>query len=168
MREPLPKMGLTKKRANPILSIFKRDTRRIFTRILTTMERTLLIVKPDAVAQNVIGEIIRRLEAKNFRVAELKMTRLTHEQAAEFYAVHRQRPFYNDLLNFMTSGPCVPMVLERENAVAFLRETIGSTNPAEAAEGTIRKDFATDIQNNAVHASDSRENAAGEVAFFFA
>ena len=168
MREPLPKMGLTKKRANPILSIFKRDTRRIFTRILTTMERTLLIVKPDAVAQNAIGEIIRRLEAKNFRVAELKMTRLTREQAAEFYAVHRQRPFYNDLLNFMTSGPCVPMVLERENAVAFLRETIGSTNPAEAAEGTIRKDFATDIQNNAVHASDSRENAAREVAFFFA
>ncbi len=168
MREPLPKMGLTKKRANPILSIFKRDTRRIFTRILTTMERTLLIVKPDAVAQNVIGEIIRRLEAKNFRVAELKMTRLTREQAAEFYVVHRQRPFYNDLLNFMTSGPCVPMVLERENAVSFLRETIGSTNPAEAAEGTIRKDFATDIQNNAVHASDSRENAAGEVAFFFA
>lgn len=131
------------------------------------MERTLLIVKPDAVAQNAIGEIIRRLEAENFRIAELKMLRLTRAQAAEFYAVHRHRPFYDALLDFMTSGPCVPMALDRENAVSFLRETIGSTDPAEAAEGTIRKDFATDIQNNAVHASDSLENAAREVAFFF-
>ncbi len=131
------------------------------------MERTLLIVKPDAVARNVIGEIIRRLEAKHFRVAELKMLCLTRASAAEFYAVHRHRPFYDALLDFMTSGPCVPMVLERDNAVSFLRETIGSTDPAEAAEGTIRKDFATDIQNNAVHASDSRENADREVAFFF-
>ena len=131
------------------------------------MERTLLIVKPDAVARNVIGEIIRRLEARNFRIADLKMLRLTRDQAAEFYAVHRHRPFYDALLEFMTSGPCVPMVLERENAVSFLRETIGSTDPTEAAEGTIRKDFATDIQNNAVHASDSLENAAREVAFFF-
>ena len=131
------------------------------------MERTLLIVKPDAVAQNAIGEIICRLEAENFRIAELKMLRLTRAQAAEFYAVHRHRPFYDALLDFMTSGPCVPMALDRENAVSFLRETIGSTDPAEAAEGTIRKDFATDIQNNAVHASDSLENAAREVAFFF-
>lgn len=131
------------------------------------MERTLLIVKPDAVAQNAIGEIIRRLEAENFRVAELKMLCLTRDQAAEFYAVHRHRPFYDALLDFMTSGPCVPMALDHENAVSFLRETIGSTDPAEAAEGTIRKDFATDIQNNAVHASDSLENAAREVAFFF-
>ena len=131
------------------------------------MERTLLIVKPDAVAQNAIGEIIRRLEAENFRIAELKMLCLTRDQAAEFYAVHRHRPFYDALLDFMTSGPCVPMALDRENAVSFLRETIGSTDPAEAAEGTIRKDFATDIQNNAVHASDSLENAAREVAFFF-
>lgn len=131
------------------------------------MERTLLIVKPDAVAKNAIGEIIRRLEAENFRIAELKMLRLTRDQAAEFYAVHRHRPFYDALLDFMTSGPCVPMALDRENAVSFLRETIGSTDPAEAAEGTIRKDFATDIQNNAVHASDSLENAAREVAFFF-
>ena len=131
------------------------------------MERTLLIVKPDAVAQNAIGEIIRRLEAENFRIAELKMLRLTRAQAAEFYAVHRHRPFYDALLDFMTSGPCVPMALDRENAISFLRETIGNTDPAEAAEGTIRKDFATDIQNNAVHASDSLENAAREVAFFF-
>lgn len=131
------------------------------------MERTLLIIKPDAVAKNAIGEIIRRLEEKEFKVSELRMVRLTQEQAGEFYAVHRERPFYNDLLEFMTSGPCVPMALERDNAVAFLRETIGSTNPEEAAEGTIRKDFATNIQNNAVHASDSVENAAIEVAFFF-
>lgn len=131
------------------------------------MERTLLIIKPDAVAKNVIGEIIRRLEEKEFRVAEMRMVRLSQEQAGEFYAVHRERPFYNDLLAFMTSGPCVPMALERDNAVSFLRETIGSTNPEEAAEGTIRKDFATNIQNNAVHASDSLENAAQEVAFFF-
>ena len=131
------------------------------------MERTLLIIKPDAVAQNVIGEIIRRLEERDFRVVELKKIHLTREQAAKFYAVHKERPFYNDLLDFMTSGPCVPMALERDNAVAFLRETIGSTNPEEAAEGTIRKDFATNIQNNAVHASVSVENAAIEVAFFF-
>jgi nucleoside-diphosphate kinase len=131
------------------------------------MERTLLIIKPDAVAQNVIGEIIRRLEESDFRVAELKKVYLTPERAAEFYAVHKERPFYNDLLDFMTSGPCVPIALDRDNAVAFLREIIGSTNPEEAAEGTIRKDFATNIQNNAVHASDSVENAAVEVAFFF-
>jgi nucleoside-diphosphate kinase len=131
------------------------------------MERTLLIIKPDAVAQNVIGEIIRRLEESDFRVAELKQVYLTPERAAEFYAVHKERPFYNDLLDFMTSGPCVPIALDRDNAVAFLREIIGSTNPEEAAEGTIRKDFATNIQNNAVHASDSVENAAVEVAFFF-
>lgn len=131
------------------------------------MERTLLIIKPDAVAQNVIGEIIRRLEERDFRVAKLQKLQLTRERAAEFYAVHKERPFYNDLLDFMTSGPCVPMALDRDNAVAFLRETIGSTNPEEAAEGTIRKDFATNIQNNAVHASDSVENAALEVAFFF-
>ena len=131
------------------------------------MERTLLIIKPDAVAQNVIGEIIRRLEESDVRVAELKKVYLTPERAAEFYAVHKERPFYNDLLDFMTSGPCVPIALDRDNAVAFLREIIGSTNPEEAAEGTIRKDFATNIQNNAVHASDSVENAAAEVAFFF-
>ena len=131
------------------------------------MERTLLIVKPDAVAKNVIGEIIRRLEEKSFRVIELQLMRLTRAQAAEFYAVHRERPFYNNLLDFMTSGPCVPVVLERDNAVAFLREAIGSTNPEEAAEGTIRKAFATNVQNNAVHGSDSLENAAKEVAFFF-
>jgi len=131
------------------------------------MARTLLIIKPDAVAKNVIGEIIRRLEEKEFRVKALEFMHLTRAQAAEFYAVHSERPFYHELVDFMTSGPCVPMVLERDDAVPFLRETIGSTNPAEAAEGTIRKDFADNIQNNAVHASDSPENAAKEIAFFF-
>jgi nucleoside-diphosphate kinase len=131
------------------------------------MARTLLIIKPDAVAKNVIGEIIRRLEEKSFKVVELQKMHLTRAQAAEFYAVHRERSFYNDLIDFMTSGPCVPMVLERDNAVVFLREVIGSTNPENAAPGTIRKDFATNIQNNAVHASDSPENAAQEIAFFF-
>ncbi|MDA0711510.1 MAG: nucleoside-diphosphate kinase [bacterium] len=131
------------------------------------MSRTLLIIKPDAVAKNVIGAIIQRLEEKGFAIVELQKMHLTRAQAAEFYAVHSARPFYHELVDFMTSGPCVPMVLERENAVAFLRETIGSTNPAEAAKGTIRKDFATNIQNNAVHASDSPENAALEIAFYF-
>ena len=162
----LIKNGVDKKKVNSYLVLLQAVMSLFFYGILC-MERTLLIVKPDAVAQNVIGEIIRRLEEKKFRIVNLKMVRLTRRQAAEFYAVHRQRPFYNDLLDFMTSGPCVPMALERDNAVAFLREVIGSTNPEEAAEGTIRKDFATDIQNNAVHASDSLENAAKEVTFFF-
>ncbi|MBT3602531.1 MAG: nucleoside-diphosphate kinase [Candidatus Latescibacteria bacterium] len=131
------------------------------------MARTLLIIKPDAVAKNVIGAIIQRLEEKGFGIIELQKMHLTRAQAAEFYAVHNERPFYHELVDFMTSGPCVPMVLEKDDAVPFLRETIGSTNPEEAAEGTIRKDFATNIQNNAVHASDSPENAAQEIAFFF-
>lgn len=131
------------------------------------MERTLLIIKPDAVAQNVIGEIIKRLEEQEFKVIKLQKIQLTGAQAAEFYAVHKERPFYNDLLDFMTSGPAVPLALERENAVAHLRDVIGSTNPEEAGEGTIRKDFGSNIQNNAVHASDSPENARKEIAFFF-
>lgn len=131
------------------------------------MARTLLIIKPDAVAKNVRGAIIQRLEEKGFGIIELQQMHLTRAQACEFYAVHSERPFYHELVDFMTSGPCIPMVLERDDAVPFLRETIGSTNPEEAAEGTIRKDFATNIQNNAVHASDSPENAAKEIAFFF-
>ena len=162
----LIKNGVDKKKTNSYLVHLHAVMSLLFYGILF-MERTLLIVKPDAVAQNVIGEIIRRLEEKSFRIVNIEMVRLTRKQAAEFYAVHRQRPFYNNLLDFMTSGPCVPVALERDNAVAFLREVIGSTNPEEAAEGTIRKAFATDIQNNAVHASDSLENAAREVTFFF-
>jgi nucleoside-diphosphate kinase len=130
-------------------------------------ERTLMIIKPDAVSRNVIGEIIKQVENKGFKVVEMQMMRLTRAQAAAFYAVHRERPFYNDLLDFMTSGPAVPMVLEREDAVRFLREVVGATNPAEAAEETIRKAFGSNVQENAVHASDSPENGAVETAFFF-
>ena len=131
------------------------------------MARTLMIIKPDAVSRNLIGEIVRRVEQAGFRVVEMKMVRLTRPQAAEFYAVHEERPFYNDLLNFMTSDRVVPMVLEREDAVAHLRKVIGATDPARAEAGTIRKAFATNVQNNAVHASDSPENATREIAFFF-
>ncbi len=126
-----------------------------------------MIIKPDAVSQNVIGKIIKQVEDKGFKIIEMQMMRLTRAQAAEFYAVHRERPFYNDLLDFMTSGPAVPMVLERENAVRFLREVVGATNPSEAADGTIRKAFGSNVQENAVHASDSPENGAIECAFFF-
>ncbi|OGG49597.1 MAG: nucleoside-diphosphate kinase [Candidatus Handelsmanbacteria bacterium RIFCSPLOWO2_12_FULL_64_10] len=131
------------------------------------MARTLMIIKPDAVSRCLIGEVVRRVEQAGFRVVEMKMTRLTRPQAAEFYAVHKERPFYNDLLTFMTSDRVVPMVLERDDAVAHLRKVIGATDPAKAEPGTIRKAFATNVQNNAVHASDSPENAAREIAFFF-
>ena len=131
------------------------------------MSRTLMIIKPDAVSRNLIGEVVRRVELAGFHTVEMKMVRLTRPQAAEFYAVHRERPFYEGLLDFMTSDRAVPMVLEREDAVAHLRKVIGATDPAKAEPGTIRKDFATDVQNNAVHASDSPENAAREIAFFF-
>ncbi len=131
------------------------------------MSRTLMIIKPDAVSRSLIGEVVRRVEQAEFRVVEMKMTRLTRPQAAEFYAVHKERPFYNDLLDFMTSDRVVPMALERDDAVAHLRKVIGATDPARAEPGTIRKAFATNVQNNAVHASDSPENAAREIAFFF-
>ena len=129
--------------------------------------RTLMIIKPDAVSKDVIGDIVRHVEAEGFRIVEMQMLRLTWAQAAEFYAVHREKPFYHELLEFMTSGPCVPLVLSRENAVTCLREVVGATNSVEAAEGTIRRAHGTDVQRNAVHASDSPENAAKEVAFFF-
>lgn len=131
------------------------------------MARTLMIVKPDAVSRNLIGEVVRRVELAGFRVLELKMTRLTRSQAEEFYSVHRDRSFFKDLLDFMTSDRVVPMVLEREDAVAHLRKVIGATDPAKADPGTIRKDFATNVQCNAVHASDSPDNAVREIGFFF-
>jgi len=131
------------------------------------MDRTLLIVKPDAVKKNAIGDIIRRVEERGFVVRNIRMLTQTSEQAGEFYEVHKERPFYNDLVEFMTSGPCVPMVLERDDAVPFLREVVGATNPEEADEGTIRKAHGANVQNNAVHASDSPENAANEIAFYF-
>ena len=131
------------------------------------IERTFSIIKPDAVEKNVIGEIISRFEKNGLRVIASKMVHLSKEQAGEFYAVHRERPFYNDLVDYMTSGPVVVQVLEGENAVLKNREIMGATNPADADPGTIRKDFATSIEENAVHGSDAPETAAQEIEFFF-
>ncbi|OOY46695.1 nucleoside-diphosphate kinase, partial [Solemya velum gill symbiont] len=131
------------------------------------IERTLSMIKPDAVAKNIIGKIYSRFETNGLKVVASRMIHLTKEQAGEFYAVHKERPFYNDLIEFMTSGPIMAQALEGEDAVAKNRELMGATNPAEAAEGTIRADFAETVDENAVHGSDSLENAAIEIAFFF-
>jgi nucleoside-diphosphate kinase len=128
---------------------------------------TLAIIKPDALAANNAGKILAHLEAQGFRVRAARLTRLTTPQAEAFYAVHKERPFFRSLVTFMTSGPCMPLALERAEAVAALRETIGATDPAEAKAGTIRKLYAQSKEKNAIHASDSAENAAREVAFFF-
>lgn len=130
-------------------------------------QRTLLIIKPDAVAKNAIGNILMRLEADGFVIRELRKVQLTQEKARQFYEVHKERPFYGELVEFMTSGPAVPTVLERDDAVAHLRQFIGETDSTKAAPGTIRAEFGTDVQCNAVHASDSPENAANEIKFFF-
>ena len=132
------------------------------------MEQTLSIIKPDAVKKNVIGKIIDRFESNGLRIAAMKKVQLSEQDAGEFYAVHKERPFFGELVEFMTSGPVVVMVLEGENAVAKNRELMGATDPKEAAPGTIRADFAESIDANAVHGSDSLENAAKEIAFFFA
>lgn len=132
------------------------------------MEQTLSIIKPDAVKKNVVGQIIARFEAANLSVVAIKNLRLTKCAARVFYAVHKDRPFFDDLVEFMASGPIVVMVLEGENAVAKNRELMGATNPKEAAKGTIRADFADSIDANAVHGSDSLENAKNEIAYFFA
>lgn len=131
------------------------------------VERTLSIVKPDAVAKNVIGEIYSRFEKAGLRIVAAKMLHLSREQAEGFYAVHKERPFYNDLVEFMTSGPVMVQVLEGENAIAQNREIMGATNPAEAAPGSIRADFAETVDENAVHGSDAPETAEQEIAFFF-
>lgn len=131
------------------------------------IERTFSIVKPDAVAKNIIGKIYSRFEEAGLRIVASKMLQLTREQAGEFYAVHKERPFYNDLIDFMTSGPVMVQVLEGENAIAKNREVMGATNPQEAAPGTIRADFAETVDENAVHGSDAPETAAAEIAFFF-
>ena len=131
------------------------------------MEKTLSIIKPDAVAKNVIGKIIDRFESNGLRIAAAKKIKLSKEDAGQFYEVHKDRPFFNDLCEYMSSGPVVVMVLEGENAVAKNRELMGATNPKEAAAGTIRADFADSIEANAVHGSDSLENAKKEIAFFF-
>jgi len=131
------------------------------------VERTLSIIKPDAVAKNVIGDIIGRFEKAGLRIVAGRMLRLSREQAEGFYAEHKGRPFFADLVAFMTSGPVVVQVLEGENAIARNRELMGATNPKEAAPGTIRADFASTIDANAVHGSDSATSAAREVAYFF-
>ena len=131
------------------------------------MNQTLAIIKPDAVASGRTGKILAHLERAGFTIRALRMARLTRRQAARFYEVHSQRPFYESLVNFMTSGPVVPMVLEAEGAVGKLRETIGATDPAAADEGTIRRLYAESKERNAIHASDSVDNAAREIGFFF-
>ena len=130
--------------------------------------RTFTMVKPDAVGDNNTGAIIKMIEEAGFRIVAMKKTLLTPERAGQFYAVHAERPFYADLCKYMSSGSIVPMILEKENAVADFRTLIGATNPANAAEGTIRKQFAKSIEANAIHGSDSDENAAIEGSFFFA
>jgi nucleoside-diphosphate kinase len=129
--------------------------------------RTLAIIKPDAVKNNNIGEIISMINKAGFKILGLKMIHLSTSSAKAFYEVHKERPFYNDLVAFMTSGPCVPIALEKENAVAEYRKLIGATDPSQADEGTIRKLYATNKSENAVHGSDSDENAAIEIAHFF-
>lgn len=131
------------------------------------VERTLSIIKPDAVAKNVIGEIYSRFEKAGLQIVAARMLHLSQEQAGEFYAVHRERPFYNELVEFMTSGPVMVQVLEGEEAITKNREVMGATNPQEAAPGTIRADFARTVDENAVHGSDAPETAKAEIAFFF-
>ena len=133
-----------------------------------TTNRTFTMIKPDAVAEGNTGAIIKMIEEAGFRIVAIKKTLLTPERAGEFYAVHSERPFYNDLRNYMSSGAIVPIILEKENAVADFRTLIGATNPAQAADGTIRKLFAKSIEANAIHGSDSDENARIEGSFFFA
>ncbi len=128
---------------------------------------TLAIIKPDAVAAGSAGKILAHLEAQGFRVQAVRMVQLATPQAEAFYAVHKERPFFRSLVSFMTSGPCIPLALERADAVTTLREVIGSTDPAEAKPGTIRKLYAQSKEKNAIHASDSPETAAREVAFYF-
>ena len=132
------------------------------------LEQTLSIIKPDGVKRNLVGEILGRFEQKGLRIVATRMLHLSKREAEGFYAVHRERPFFEELTTFMSSGPVVVSVLKGENAVAYHREIMGATNPAEAAEGTIRKDFAQSIGENTVHGSDSLENAEIEISYFFA
>ncbi|MCY4148726.1 MAG: nucleoside-diphosphate kinase [Gammaproteobacteria bacterium] len=131
------------------------------------IERTFSIVKPDAVASNQIGRIYQRFEDAGLKIVASRMLHMTRQQAEEFYLVHRERPFYAELVEFMTSGPVMVQVLEGEDAISRNRQVMGATNPADAAPGTIRADFASDVQENAVHGSDSPETAEQEIAFFF-
>jgi len=135
---------------------------------MKTLERTLTIIKPDAVRKNAIGSIIEQFEENNFRILAMKLLEISKHQAEQFYAVHAHRPFYNSLTNFMSSGPIVVVALEKENAIQDLRRLMGSTNPADAAEGTIGKKWATSIEQNAIHGSDAEETARFELSYFFA
>ncbi len=131
------------------------------------MERTLSIIKPDAVKRGLIGEVVKRLEQNQLNIVAMKMIHMTKDQAKGFYAVHRERPFFENLTDFMISGPVVVMVLEGDNVIARYRELMGATNFEEAAEGTIRREYATDIEKNVVHGSDAPETAAFEISYFF-
>jgi nucleoside-diphosphate kinase len=131
------------------------------------VERTFSIIKPDAVGAGNAGKILSRIEKAGFSVLALRLRRLTQAEAEGFYHVHRERPFFSSLCSFMSSGPCITMVLERENAIAHLREIMGATDPAKAADRTIRKDLATSIEQNAIHGSDAPETAAFEIGYFF-
>jgi nucleoside-diphosphate kinase len=131
------------------------------------LERTLTILKPDCVRKRLVGEVTRRIQEAGFDIVAMKMTRLTRDTAGGFYEVHQGKPFFDELVEFMSSGPCVPMILEKENAIADFRELIGATNPDEAADGTIRAAFADSVGENIVHGSDSVENGKIEAAYFF-
>jgi nucleoside-diphosphate kinase len=131
------------------------------------LSRTLAILKPDCVRKELIGKVIGHIQSAGFKIAAMKMVKLTPDAAKGFYEVHKERPFFHELISYMTSGPCVPIVLEKENAVEDFRKLIGATDPAKAEEGTIRKMYAENIQENIVHGSDSDENAAKEIAHFF-
>ncbi|WP_138430575.1 nucleoside-diphosphate kinase [Fodinibius saliphilus] len=131
------------------------------------VERTLTILKPDCVRKELIGEVTRRIQEAGFDIVAMKMTRLTKDTAGGFYAVHKERPFYDELCEFMSSGPCVPMILEKENAIEDFRAFIGATDPSEAEEGTIRADFADSVGENIIHGSDSVENGLKEANYFF-
>lgn len=129
--------------------------------------QTLAIIKPDAIRKNLIGQIVTKITQAGFKIKGMKMLKLTKESASGFYSVHKGKSFFNDLIDFMSSGPCIPIALEKENAVEEFRKLIGATDPAQADEGTIRKLFATSKQENAIHGSDSDENAITEISFFF-
>ena len=131
------------------------------------MERTFAIIKPDAVERNLIGKILERIESNGFKIAGMKKAQLSHKEAKGFYYVHKERPFFDSLTEFMCSGPVVLLVLEKENAITAWRDLMGATNPKDAKEGTIRKDFAVSIEKNSTHGSDSAENAAFELSYFF-
>ncbi|MCH2606189.1 MAG: nucleoside-diphosphate kinase [Nitrospinales bacterium] len=131
------------------------------------MERTFAIIKPDAVERNLIGKILERIESNGFKIAGMKKTQLSQKEAKGFYYVHKERPFFDSLTEFMCSGPVVLLVLEKENAITAWRDLMGATNPEDAKEGTIRKDFALSIEKNSTHGSDSAENAAYELSYFF-